>query len=350
MKKAALVVGARPQFIKIAPLIIEMGRFFETILIHTGQHYDIVMSDNIFKELRLPRPDYHLSSGQGSPGKQTGRMIEGLETVFDFEKPDFTVVVGDTNSTLAGAIASAKLRIPIVHLEAGVRSKDKFLPEQVNRVVTDSISDLFLCPDSIAVDNLKSEGKTEKVFNTGDIIYDCLRMHQKKILSRPANPSGLPEKYVLATLHRADAVDNELNFESILRSLGTSPHTVVFPIHPRSRKMIKGYSLESRLPDNILICDPVGYIDLLSLITSAEYIVTDSGGVQRESAFLGKPVIIARNETEWRELENAGSIFVKGYDFNLSGQVFAYAADGEILKHITRPSAVEMVNIINSEI
>jgi len=180
-KTAALVVGARPQFIKTAPLVIELGRFFNLILIHTGQHYDFMMSGNFFDELNLPGPDYHLGISWNNSGKQTGRMIEGLDQVFTYEKPDIVIVIGDTNSTLAGAIAAAKHRIQIAHIEAGVRSHDKFLPEQINRVVTDSITECFLCPTPSSLENLSREGKTDNLFDTGDILYDCIRMFENKL-------------------------------------------------------------------------------------------------------------------------------------------------------------------------
>jgi len=317
MNKAALIVGARPQFIKIAPLALKLRRYYNTVLIHTGQHYDFMMSDTFFEELNIFYPDYHLNIPGGSSGKQTGRMIESLDSVLNFEKPDFAIVVGDTNSTLAGALAAAKLRIPIIHVEAGVRSKDKNLPEQINRVATDSVADCFFCPTPSSVANLNKEGKYENVFDTGDIVYDCLRMFENKI---PANPSpgfAFPDNYVLATMHRAEAVDNRENLSDILRSISTTPRAVIMPVHPRTRKMIARFDLEKSLPGNLTIIDPVSYLSLLSLLKSCEFVISDSGGIQREAIFFGKRVIVPRPETEWLELEESGWLTIAGYTFDL---------------------------------
>ncbi|MEE9552885.1 MAG: UDP-N-acetylglucosamine 2-epimerase (non-hydrolyzing) [candidate division Zixibacteria bacterium] len=341
MKKAALIVGARPQFIKSAPLILELGRFYKTVLIHTGQHFDFSMSELFFDELKLPTPDYHLNTTGGSSGRQTAKMIEGLESVLAFEKPDFSVVVGDTNSTLAGAVVSAKLNIPIVHVEAGVRSKDKNLPEQINRVVTDSIADCFLCPTQSAVENLKKEGKVGNLYDTGDIIYDCLRIFEKNIPQKPSIGMDLPDRFILATLHRAEAVDNPDNLSSILRSLSLSSLPIILPLHPRTSKMIDRFDMRNLITDNILAIEPVGYLDILSLLKSCEYVVTDSGGVQREAVFLGKGVILPRPETEWIEFVESGWIKVRGYDFEMDGTFDTSAFD--CVENLLRPAAAEMI-------
>jgi UDP-GlcNAc3NAcA epimerase len=312
MKKAALVVGARPQFIKTAPLILELGRFFKMVLIHTGQHYDFIMSEKFFDELAIPDPDYHLEASGKTPGKQIARMIQGLETAFIKEKPDLAIVVGDTNSTLAGAIAAAKVGLPLVHVEAGVRSKSKSLPEQINRLVTDSIADCFLCPTPKAVENLSNEGKSGHIYDTGDVIYDCLRLFEGKIPKAPVAFRNLPAKYILATIHRAEAVDVKENLANILRSFGTSPYPIVFPAHPRTMKMLQAFDLVKSLPGNLILIEPLGYLDILSLVRRSQLVVTDSGGVQRESIYLGKPVIVARPETEWTEFESLGWLKVAG--------------------------------------
>ena len=347
MKKAALVVGARPQFIKTAPLISELGRFFRTILIHTGQHYDLMMSDTFFNELDIPEPDYHLELSGASAGKQIGRMLEGLESVFMHEKPDMAIVVGDTNSTLAGALAASKLGIYLAHVEAGVRSKNKRLPEQINRVMTDSVADCFLCPTPMAVDNLKIEGKTDNIYNTGDIIYDCLRLIEKQIPSKPAAIKNLPARFALATIHRAEAVDNEGIFKILLHSLGSSEIPIVFPVHPRTRKMLGRYGLYDSLPSQLLMTDPLGYADILSLIKRAEFVVTDSGGVQREAIFLNKPVFVARPETEWVEFAQAGLSRVCGYEFDLSCKFQPNENGSKLLNYLTRPSAANMAEVLN---
>ncbi len=348
MKKAALVVGARPQFIKAAPLIAEMGRFFEVILIHTGQHYDFMMSETFFNELDIPSPDYHLEINHGSAGKQTGEMIQRLEPIFDFERPDFVIVIGDTNSTLAGALAAAQQRLPLVHIEAGVRSKDEKLQEQINRKVTDSISDLFLCPSPSAVENLRREGKTEKVFDTGDILYDSLRLIENKIPSDLALSIDLPDKFVLMTLHRAEAVDNLENFKRVLSSLETSPFPIVFPVHPRTAKMITNFGLDESLSQKLLRINPLGFIDLLGLIKKSEFVITDSGGVQRESVFLNKTVFVARPESEWIDLQNMNMIRVVGYDFDLSKEDYSGSDLKSELKHLLRPSSKRMIEVLES--
>jgi UDP-N-acetylglucosamine 2-epimerase len=348
MKKAALVVGARPQFIKAAPLIMEMGRFFRTVLIHTGQHYDFMMSEIFFKELDLPRPDYHLNIEARSSGRFTGEMIAGLESVYSFEKPDFVLVVGDTNSTLAGAVSAAQMGLAVAHVEAGVRSKDPKLPEQVNRLVTDSVSDCFLCPTPAAAENLKNEGKSSGVYDTGDIIYDSLRLIEKNIPLSPTLTLDIPDKFILMTLHRAEAVDKKENLSRILSSLASSSLPVIFPVHPRTAKMINRFGLNSAVPENVRIVDPVGYADLLSLLRLSESVVTDSGGVQREAVFLKKPVCIARPETEWIDFEKLRKVRVVGYDFDLSNMDFESGDPDDTLSYLLRPASDNMMEIITS--
>jgi len=346
MKKNALIVGARPQFIKTAPLIAELMRNYVTILIHTGQHFDFSMSEKFFEELDLPDPDYHLNTPSGSTGRQTGRIIAGLESVLEFEKPDFTIVVGDTNSTLAGAVASAKQGIPLVHVEAGVRSKNKNIPEQINRVMTDSVSDCFLCPSPSSVENLAKEGKTDGVYDTGDIIYDCLRGFEKKIPEIPELAIDIPSEFALATLHRADAVDNSENLKVILKSLASSPIPVIFPIHPRTRKMIDRFGLTGDIPEHVKVIDPIGYLSLLSCLRACEFVITDSGGVQREAVYLGKRVILPRDETEWIELQESGWVHVAGYNFRVTE--ILEKSPGPYPKFLFRPAAAEMIDRVRS--
>jgi UDP-N-acetylglucosamine 2-epimerase len=344
MRKAALITGARPQFIKIAPLIRELGRFFRIVLIHTGQHYDFFMSDAFFDELKLPAPDYHLDIAPAGRSGLAGRMIDGLRSVLAYEKPECSIVVGDTDSTIAGALASVRLGIPVVHVEAGVRSKDRNLPEQINRVVTDSVADCFLCPTPGSVENLKKEGKTENIFDTGDIIYDSLRLWKNRIPEKPSIRIDLPKRFVLVTLHRAEAVDNGDNLSGIMNSLGTSPYDVVFPVHPRTRKMMERFGKDEFQNSSMTLMEPVGYLDLLSLLKSCEYVVSDSGGVQREAAFLGKRTVVPRPETEWRELEDSGWVTVAGYEFDLRKTPVEPGSDS--LDKIMRPSSAEMTRII----
>jgi UDP-GlcNAc3NAcA epimerase len=349
MNKAALVVGARPQFIKTAPLISELGRFWQMVLIHTGQHFDFMMSENFFRELSIPKPDYHLNIPQGTQGKQTGRMIEGLESVLKFENPELVIVVGDTNSTMAGAIAATKLRLPLTHVEAGVRANDKNLPEQINRVVTDSISDCFFCPSETEIRNLAAEGISENVFDSGDVIYDCLRMFEKFIPQIPQSLSDLPSEFVLATLHRAEAVDNRENLENILRSLSIMPFMVLFPIHPRTLKRLHEFNLFGSLPENIRLINPVGYLDILSLIRRAKLVVTDSGGIQREAVYLNKPVLIARPETEWLGLQKTGLLKIVGYSFSNLDFSEIITGNNAIIEHITRPASKMIAETLNSQ-
>lgn len=347
MKKAALVVGARPQFIKTAPLILELGRFFKMVLIHTGQHYDFMMSEKFFDELRIPDPDYHLEISCKSPLKQIGKMLQGLESAFTTEKPDLVVVVGDTNSTLAGAVAAVKMGLPLAHVEAGVRSKSRTLPEQINRVATDSVSNYFLCPTPLAVTNLQSEGKADHLYDTGDVIYDCLRLYEKRIPKAPVSLMKLPAKFVLATIHRAEAVDNKENLANILRSLGTSPYQVILPAHPRTQKMLQEFDLVRSLPGNLILIDPLSYLDILSLVRRSCLVVTDSGGIQREAIYLGKPVIVARPETEWVEFEKLGWLRVAGYNFNLEQEFKTPGERSVELENLLRPAASKMAEILD---
>ena len=348
MIKAALVVGARPQFIKTAPLITELGRFWQVVLIHTGQHYDFMMSENFFQELSIPHPDYHLNIPHGSQGMQTGRMLEGLESVLKFENPQLVIVVGDTNSTMAGAIAATKLRLPLAHVEAGVRAQDKNLPEQINRVVTDSISDYYLCPSKIEVNNLAREGITGNVFDSGDVIYDCLRMFERYIPQAPANIGQLPSEYLLVTLHRAEAVDNKENLDRILKSLSKVPFEVLFPAHPRTLKRLHQFNLYDTIPRNIRLLDPVGYLDILSLIRKSSLVITDSGGIQREAVFLKKPVMIARPETEWLGLLETGLVKISGYSFEYDPSLRDSTGNCSLIDYIIRPASQIIAETLNS--
>ena len=275
-------------------------------------------------------------------------MIEGLEAVLKFEKPDIVLVVGDTNSTLAGAIAAAKLRLPLAHIEAGVRALDKKLPEQINRVVADSISDYFFCPSNLEVQNLASEGISKFVFDSGDVIYDSLRNFETIIPEVPLAIPQLPREFVLATLHRAEAVDNRINFIEILKSFSTIQYPIVFPIHPRALKRLRQFNLYEYLPSNIKLINPVGYLDILSLIKRALYIVTDSGGIQREAVYLNKHVIIARPETEWLGLLKTGLVKVVGYSFAFEKVFTLSEGDSAIIDYITRPASKKIAETLSS--
>ncbi len=317
--KFVSIVGARPQFVKQAPLSRALRARHEEVLLHTGQHYDAEMSGFFFRDLKLPKPDYNLGVRSPSQGIQTGRMLAGIEKVLLKEKPDAVFVHGDTNSTLAGALAAAKLRIPVAHIEAGMRSFDFWQPEEINRVLSDHASRLLFCPTATAVNNLRREGITKGVYNTGDIMLDTwkstssLARRHSKILDELC----LGEKnYVLATLHRQENVDVKENLSQILHGLVHCKETVALPLHPRTKKMIVRFRLGSMLKnaENIITTKPLSMLDMLRLEMSAKKIFTDSGGVQKEAYFFSVPCITPRSHTEWVETVNAGWNTLVGAD------------------------------------
>jgi len=313
--KVLTVVGARPQFIKASAVSKAIGEFnqhegrehIKEVLVHTGQHYDYEMSKVFFEELDLREPDYYLSVGSGPHGWQTGEMLKRVEEVLLKEKPDLVMVYGDTNSTLAGALAAAKLHIPVAHVEAGLRSFNKRMPEEVNRVLTDHISTYLFCPTRTAVENLSREGIKEGVYLVGDVMCDVLlsnieRVRKKsKILEVLGIESG---RYLLATIHRAENVDNPCNLKSIIEAFSLLEETIIFPVHPRTQKALS--ELGICVNSNIRVINPVGYLDMLNLEKNARLILTDSGGVQKEAYILGVPCITLREETEWVETVEAG--------------------------------------------
>ena len=315
--KIVSIVGARPQFIKCAPLSRELRKKHTEILVHTGQHYDPEMSDIFFEELDIPKPDYHLGVGSGPHGKQTGEILEKVEEMLIKEKPDLVLVYGDTNSTLAGALAAVKLHIPVAHVEAGLRSYDRTMPEEINRVVTDHVSDLLFCPTQTAVDNLAKEGITSGVYLTGDVMVDALEYNRgiaeekSRILERLSLTLG---SYLVVTVHRPSNTDSREHMEAILSALGRSGKEVVFPIHPRTRKYLAGYGLLDTLPANIILIEPLGYLDMIRLMAHAEKILTDSGGMQKEAYLLGVPCITLRENTEWVETVEDGWNVLVGAD------------------------------------
>jgi len=311
--KIVSIVGARPQFIKAAAIsrIIRKTQGINEILIHTGQHYDDKMSAVFFSELNIPYPDHNLEIGSGTHAFQTGRMMQGIEAILIKEKPDWTLVYGDTNSTLAGSLASAKLHIPLAHVEAGLRSFNKAMPEEINRIVTDRISDLLFAPTYTAINNLSREGLSNVTRFTGDVMYDSILYYQEKVLHSPDVKTipDLPEEYILATVHRAENTDNQENIRNIFSALSEADFPVILPIHPRTAKIVSG---TLKIGQNIRIIEPVGYLEMLKLTMGAIKIVTDSGGLQKEAYFLGRPCITIRTETEWIETLHDGWNIVTG--------------------------------------
>lgn len=316
--KVLTVIGARPQFIKAATVSNKIRLNGNTeILVHTGQHYDNNMSDIFFEELGIPKPDYNLNIGSSNHGHQTGNMLIALEDIYLKEKPDIVLVYGDTNSTLAGSLCASKLLIPVAHVEAGLRSFNKAMPEEQNRILTDHISDLLFTPTLTAVNNLKNENVTKGVHNVGDVMYDAINLFKEraKEVSTIIEKFDLaPNSYILSTIHRAENTNSVERLTSILSALSSCGKKIVLPLHPRTKRFIEEYNLH--IGDNIKIIDPVGYLDMISLQENSQKIVTDSGGVQKEAYFLKKPCITMRDETEWVETVENGWNVIVGSDSN----------------------------------
>tara|TARA_R110002074_G_scaffold402247_1_gene605652 strand:- start:223355 stop:224428 length:1074 start_codon:yes stop_codon:yes gene_type:complete len=304
--KLISIVGARPQFIKASILIAEFKKndTCSHVLVHTGQHYDQNMSDIFFDELGINPPDYNLEVGSGRHGAQTGQMIEELEDVFLNEKPDWVIVYGDTNSTLAAAIAASKLHIPIAHVEAGLRSFNKTMPEEINRVLVDHLSSMLLVPTETAVNNLLREGFGEKdIHLVGDVMYDSVLHYKDIIKSDNSN-----EPYLLATVHRAENTDDKERLSNIFEMLIdlSKQISVIIPLHPRTRSALDNLGLISKIERYLTIKPPVSYLELLNYEKNARLIITDSGGIQKEAFFIKTPCVTLRNETEWVELMERG--------------------------------------------
>lgn len=305
-KRIAVIVGARPQFVKIMPLAKKIRSAFDLKIIHTGQHYDHKMSQIFFNELDIPVPDYNLNVGSAGHGAQTGKMLERIEKVLAKCRPALVIVIGDTNSTLAGALAAAKMNIPIAHVESGLRSFRRSMPEEINRVVSDHLSSILFCPTVSAVKNLSKEGIRRRVVMTGDIMCDALKSSlavcrkNKKIIDKFGVRKG---GYYLFTLHRDFNTDSPAGLKSLLRKLAKLDKRVIFPMHPRTKAAIRSYGLLDMLKKNanVLPVEPQGYIDFLTLEMNAAAIITDSGGVQKEAYLLKVRCVTLRDETEWPE-------------------------------------------------
>lgn len=316
--KILSVIGARPQFIKCAPLSRSIRIEHEEILVHTGQHYDPEMSDIFFDELNIPQPDYDLGIGSGSHGEQTGEMLIAIEKVLYKEEPDIVLIYGDTNSTVAGALAASKLHIKVAHVEAGLRSFDRNMPEEINRVITDHISDLLFCPTDSAVINLRKEGILSGVHQVGDVMLDALKYNleiaeKKSIILEELDL--ISKEYLVATVHRPSNTDSFDNLSSIIEAFYNSKLPVVFPVHPRTKKCLKQYGLWEKLGGNVKAVSPLGYLEMLQLIANASKILTDSGGVQKEAYMLGVPCITMRENTEWVETVEDGWNMLVGADY-----------------------------------
>ncbi len=309
MKKVVSLVGARPQFIKEAVIGAEVRRqnAWNHSLVHSGQHYDANMSDIFFTELDMKHPDYFLGVGSGSHGKQTAEVLAKFEELLLNEKPDLVLVYGDTNTTVAGALAASKLKIPVAHVEAGIRQNPKDMPEEINRVLTDHISRYLFCCSDLAVKNLEREGIAEGVFVVGDVMYDLyLKMKPRFTPKETREQYGLEEcRYIIATLHRDFNVDNSESLRNILEGLvqvkKETGLEILLPLHPRTRKRISEFGLES-LATGVKTTDPIGYLDLMSLTQDCAAVVTDSGGFQKEAYYAGKRAVVVMPDTGWREL------------------------------------------------
>jgi len=301
------IVGARPEFIQSAPVSKALRNQHQEILVHTGQHYDYLMSQTFFDEIGIPTPDYNLEVGSGSHAKQTAEILVRLEEVMLKEQPGLVIIRGDTNSTLAGALAASKLHIPIAHIEAGERSFDRRMPEEINRLAADRLSDLFFCVSQTAVQHLRGEGIRDSVHWVGDVMLDAmlanlpLAREKSSILGRLGIAS---KKYALVTIHRAANTDDPGRLRKILSALSRVEDEVIFPVHPRTRGVIE--KLEVEVGERVRMIEPVGYYDMVVLEENARVIATDSGGVQREAYFLKAPCLTLRDETEWTETVEAG--------------------------------------------
>ena len=317
--KIISVVGARPQFIKLGPLSRELRKSHDEIIIHTGQHYDTEMSDLFFKQLEIPEPDINLEIGSGKHGAQTGKMLGGIENEIEKIKPDMVLSFGDTNSTLAACLAASKLEVPSLHIEAGLRSFNRSMPEEINRVVADHTAELLFAPTPEAVKHLEREGLKDRTVLTGDIMVDSVEFVQQKI--DDSKYSG--EEYFLLTLHRPYNVDDPKNMERLFNTFSEFEQRIVFPVHPRTRNIINQNSVQ--IPEQVELIDPQGYIEFQGLIKHAQKVITDSGGLQKEAYIAGKPCITLRPETEWVETVEAGwNVLMDINDANLVEKIVSF--------------------------
>jgi UDP-GlcNAc3NAcA epimerase len=320
MKKIVTIIGARPQFIKAAMVSRQLRNNFEEIIIHTGQHYDKNMSEIFFDQLNIPKPKYNLGVGSGTHGKQTGEMLIKIEEILLKEKPDYVLIYGDTNSTLAGALAASKLLIPVIHIEAGLRSYNMKMPEEQNRILSDHISQILICPTQTAVENLKKEGIIQNVYNLGDVMCDSVmyyssiannRITKDNIELIPIYQNKKINDWYLSTIHRAENSMDNKNLSIILDVFNHLDKMVIFPVHPRIRKMVDELNKKNNY-ENIYFIEPVDYLTMLYLTCNAYKVITDSGGLQKECYILNVPCITVRDQTEWVEtLKNGYNVLSK---------------------------------------
>jgi len=360
--KIFVIAGARPNFIKIWPLLKELQKHkkkIKPVLIHTGQHYDFEMSKIFFNELNIPKPDYYLGVKDEIRKKQIEKIIIKLKPVFSKEKPDLAIVVGDVNSTLAGALTAEKMNVSIVHIEAGLRSFDRRMPEETNRILTDHISDLLFVSDPQGVLNLKNEGiKTNKIFYVGNIMIDTLKKISGRMKSKPEilNKLGVGKKnYAVLTLHRPENVDNKEHLRQIFQAFAglDKKIKIVWPVHPRAKKQLKKFNLLSTVKNskNIVMIKPLGYLEMMSLLNGARFVLTDSGGIQEESTILGVPCLTLRSNTERPVTVKVGTNTIVGGDKNkISNEIKKILAGrakrGKIPKYWDGKTAKRIIKIL----
>ena len=345
MKKIISVVGARPNFMKVAPIHKEFKKYAGAVnhlICHTGQHYDEKMSKIFFDEFNLPEPDFYLGIGSGSHAEQTAGIMVEFEKVLKAEKPDLVIVVGDVNSTIACSLVAKKMQIRVAHVEAGLRSFDNSMPEEINRLLTDAISDYLFVTEESGLKNLKREGADErKVFFVGNVMIDSLVNNLQKIQQSGilAHMQLIPGDYVLTTLHRPSNVDDKDSLCQLIGMLNkyAASRKIVFPIHPRTRNNISRWGLLDQLSSNILLCEPIGYIDFLSLVKNAQLVLTDSGGIQEETTYLGVPCITLRENTERPITIDLGTNYLVGSNFKRLDEVFNLILAGKHKKGTIPP-------------
>ncbi|MGN6196995.1 MAG: non-hydrolyzing UDP-N-acetylglucosamine 2-epimerase [Ginsengibacter sp.] len=343
------IVGARPQFIKLAPLSAALLGLHEEIIVHTGQHYDYQMSEKIFLDLGIRKPDIHLEIKQGSPTSQITQMMLMLESAMQQLKPNIVIVFGDTNSTFAGAVTAAKLNIPIIHIEAGLRSYNKAMPEEINRIIADHVAKYLFAPTQTAMDILAKEGLAENSFFTGDIMVDTVKNNLQVALSKSTIINDLylaNDQYNLLTLHRNYNVDDAKILEHLLDELGELNEKIIFPVHPRTKKTLgDSYSV----PKNIQLTDPQGYLDFIALENSAKRIITDSGGIQKEAYILKKPCITLRTETEWVEtVDEKWNLLINPSENNIASKINSFTPPENQREVFGKNVTQKMVQIINN--